>query len=94
MFHYTIGRDPKIDPPCHGKSITYRIATPANCSSWAWVYRRLRNFRAGIEAAISCFKRAYGAARCTWRGLEHFKAYIWSAVVAHNLVLFARLKAV
>jgi transposase, IS5 family len=57
-----------------------------------WVYRRLRNFRAGIEAVISCFKRAYGAARCTWRGLEHFKAYLWSAVVAHNLVLFARLK--
>ena len=56
------------------------------------VYRRLRNFRAGIEAGISCFKRAYGAARCTWRGLDHFKAYIWSAVVAHNLVLFARLK--
>jgi hypothetical protein len=27
-----------------------------------------------------------------WRGLDHFKAYIWSAVVAHNLVLFARLK--
>jgi transposase, IS5 family len=57
-----------------------------------WVYRRLRNFRAGIEAGISCFKRAYGAARCTWRGLDHFKAYIWSAAVAHNLVLFARLK--
>ena len=57
-----------------------------------WVYRRLRNFRAGIEAGISCFKRVYGAARCTWRGLDHFKAYIWSAVVAHNLVLFARLK--
>ena len=57
-----------------------------------WVYRRLRNFRAGIEAGISCFKRAYGAARCTWRGLDHFNAYVWSAVVAHNLVLFARLK--
>jgi IS5 family transposase len=57
-----------------------------------WVYRRLRNFRAGIEAGISCFKRVYGAARCTWRGLDHFKAYIWSAVAAHNLVLFARLK--
>src|SRR5262249_59409485 len=27
-----------------------------------WVYRRLRNFRAGIEAAISWFKRAYGGA--------------------------------
>jgi transposase, IS5 family len=57
-----------------------------------WVYRRLRNFRAGIEAGISCFKRAYGGARCTWRGLDHFTTYIWSAVVAHNLVLFARLK--
>ena len=57
-----------------------------------WIYRKLRNFRAGIEAGISCLKRAYGLARCTWRGLDHFKAYIWSAVVAHNLVLFARRK--
>ena len=57
-----------------------------------WVYRRLRNFRAGIEASISCLKRAYGLARSTWRGLEHFKAYIWSSVVAYNLALLARLK--
>jgi transposase, IS5 family len=64
----------------------------ADMTKSAWVYRKLRNFRAGIEAGISCFKRAYGAGRCTWRGLDHFKAYVWSAVVAHNLVLFARLK--
>jgi IS5 family transposase len=57
-----------------------------------WVYRKLRNCRAGIEAGISCLKPAYGLARCTWRGLDHFKTYIWSAVVAHNLVLLARLK--
>jgi IS5 family transposase len=57
-----------------------------------WVYRKLRNFRAGIEADISCLKRAYGLARCTWRGLGHFRAYIWSAVVAYNLALVARLK--
>jgi len=57
-----------------------------------WVYRKLRDFRAGIEAGISCLKRAYGLARCTWRGLDHFKTYIWSAVVAHNLVLLTRLK--
>jgi IS5 family transposase len=56
-----------------------------------WVYRKLRNFRAGIEAGISCLKRAYGLARCTWRGLNHFKAYVWSSVLAYNLVLFARL---
>ena len=64
----------------------------ADMTKSAWVYRKLRNFRAGIEAGISCLKRAYGVGRCTWRGLDHFKAYVWSAVVAHNLVLFARLK--
>src|SRR5271166_155274 len=57
-----------------------------------WVYRKLRNFRAGIEADISCLKRAYGLARCIWRGLDHFRAYVWSSVVAYNLALFARLK--
>ncbi|MDL2410415.1 ISNCY family transposase [Rhizobium calliandrae] len=58
-----------------------------------WVYRKLRNFRAGIEAGISCLKRTYGLARCTWRGLEHFKTYVWSSVVAYNLALFARLRS-
>ena len=57
-----------------------------------WVYRQLRNFRAGIEAGISCLKRAYGLSRCTWKGLAHFKSFVWSAVVAHNLALLARLK--
>ena len=57
-----------------------------------WVYRKLRNFRAGIELDISCLKRAYGLARCVWRGLDHFTAYVWSSVVADNLALFARLK--
>lgn len=56
-----------------------------------WVYRKLRNFRAGIEAGISCLKRAYGLGRCNWKGLAHFKAYVWSSVVAHNLALFSRL---
>jgi IS5 family transposase len=58
-----------------------------------WVYRKLRNFRAGIEASISCLKRAYGLARCTWRGLDHFKSYVWSSLLAYNLVLFTRLKS-
>ena len=57
-----------------------------------WVYRKLRNFRAGIEANISCLKRAFGLARCTWRGLAHFASYVWSSVVAYNLALLARLK--
>jgi len=57
-----------------------------------WVYRQLRNFRAGIEAGISCLKRAYGLTRCTWRGIDHYKSYVWLSVLANNLALFARLK--
>ncbi len=68
-----------------GIAVTDMVRSP-------WVYRRLRNFRAGIEAGISCFKRAYGGARCTWRGLDHFRAYVWSGVVAYNLALFTRLR--
>lgn len=56
-----------------------------------WVYRKLRNFRAGIEAGISCLKRAFGLSRCTWRGLAHFKSYVWCCVVSHNLALLGRL---
>lgn len=59
----------------------------------AWVYRKLRNFRAGIEAGISYLKRCFGLSRCNWKGLEHFKTYVWSSVVTHNLVMMARLQA-
>lgn len=57
-----------------------------------WVYRKLRNFRAGIEAGISYLKRSFGLGRCTWKGLAHFKSYVWASVVTHNLVTLARLK--
>jgi IS5 family transposase len=57
-----------------------------------WVYRQLRNFRAGLEAGTSCLKRAYGLSRCTGKGLAHFKAFVWSSAMAHNLALLARLK--
>jgi IS5 family transposase len=43
-----------------------------------------------MEAGITF--QAYGGVRCTSRGLARFKAYIWSAVVAHDLTLLARLK--
>lgn len=53
-------------------------------------YRALRNFRAGIEGNISTLKRAFGFGRCTWRGRDSFHAYAWSAVLACNLLQFAR----
>ena len=57
-----------------------------------WVYRKLRNYRARHRGRHLLPQAGYGLARCTWRGLGHFRAYVWSAVVAYNLALFARLK--
>ncbi len=56
-----------------------------------WVYKRLRNFRAGIEANISVLKRSYGLYRCNWHGWAGFQKYIWSSVVSYNLLVMARL---
>jgi len=55
-----------------------------------WVYRRLRNFRAGIEASISFLKRVFGLGRCTWRSFRSFKAYVWGSIVSLNLLVLAR----
>lgn len=57
-----------------------------------WVYKALRNFRAGIEAGISTLKRAFGLDRCTWRGWEGFGRYVWSSIVSYNLLVLARIK--
>jgi IS5 family transposase len=53
-------------------------------------FRKLRRFRAGIEATISFLKRCVGWTRCTWRSLRSFRAYTWASVVAANLLLLAR----
>ena len=46
-----------------------------------WVYRKLRNFRAGTRPT----SRA-SSAPTVWRfhlaGFGHFRAYVWSSVVA------------
>jgi IS5 family transposase len=57
-----------------------------------YVYHRLRNFRAGIESGISWLKRCMGLTRCTWKGWESFKSYVWSSIVAANLLTLARVK--
>ncbi len=57
-----------------------------------WVYKMLRNFRAGIEAGISTLKRAFGLDRCTWSGWNGFRQYVWSSIVSYNLLMLARIK--
>jgi len=53
-------------------------------------FRRLRKFRAGVEATISQLKRCFELRRCNWQGDAGFKSYVWSAVVAANLQTLAR----
>ena len=56
----------------------------------SWVYKRLRDFRAGIEGLISFLKRAFGLDRCTWRGAESFATYVQASVLTANLLTLAR----
>ena len=57
-----------------------------------YVYKKLRQFRAGIESGISWLKRSFGLTRCTWKGFRSFKSYVLSSVVAANLLTIARKK--
>lgn len=55
-----------------------------------YVYRKLRQFRAGIESGISWLKRSFGLTRCTWKGFRSFKSYVLLSVVTANLLTIAR----
>ncbi len=57
-----------------------------------WLYYQLKRFRAGIEAGISYLKRCFGLSRCNWKGLAHYRAYVWSSIFTHNLVVLGRLR--
>ena len=56
----------------------------------AWVFKKLKNFRAGIEGCISFLKRVFGLTRCTWRSFASFNSYVWASVVSFNLLVMAR----
>lgn len=56
----------------------------------SWVYKRLRDFRAGVEGMISYLKRAFGLDRCTWKGELSFQSYVWASVLSANLLTLAR----
>jgi len=48
--------------------------------------RQLRAFRAGIEENISQLKRAFGMSKARWKKQDGFNAFVWSGVLAYNLV--------
>ena len=69
-------------PACASRTWSRATGSIASCATSA----------PASNSGISCLKRAFGLARCVWRGLDHFRAYVWSSAVAYNLALFARLK--
>jgi len=44
----------------------------------------------GIESGISWLKRSLGLTRCTWKGWDSFKSYVWSSIVTANVMVIAR----
>ena len=57
-----------------------------------WFYKRLRNFRAGVESVISWIKRSLGFDRCNCKWRRYFGSYVWLSVVAANLRTLAAIK--
>ena len=55
-----------------------------------WLFKKLRDFRAGIEGVISFLKRVFGLRRCTWRGQASFASYVGASIVSANLLILAR----
>lgn len=56
----------------------------------SWIYKKLRDFRAGIEGVISFLKRVFGLDRCPWKGPDGFRAYVRASVLSANLLVLAR----
>lgn len=84
-----LAKDRKIKDVCFAKK---RGLKETDMCRSEYVYHRLRRFRAGIESGISWLKRCMGLTRCTWKGWEAFKSYVWSSIVAANLLTLARAK--
>lgn len=84
-----LAKERKIKDVCFAKR--RGIQETDMCRS-EYVYRQLRRFRAGIESGISWLKRCMGFSRCTWKGWHSFKSYVWSSIVAANLLTVARFK--
>ena len=76
-----------INDVCFAKKRGLRVCDMVKS---AWVYDKLRRFRAGIESGISLLKRVFGLARCVWKGAVGFHAYVRTAVLAANLLVLAR----
>jgi len=54
------------------------------------MFRKLKKYRAGIEGVIFALKRELGLSRATWKGIDGFKKYVWSGIVAFNISIIGK----
>lgn len=75
-----------IDKVCFSKE------TDAQSSVSRHERKKLRNFRAGIEATVSMLKRMFGLTRVMNKGLRSFRTTVKAAVVTYNLFILSRIQ--
>lgn len=72
---------------CFPKKCNMKVTDMVKSS---WVYEKLLNWRAGIEAVISFLKRCFGMRMANWHGFDGFKKYVRNGVATYNLIVLAR----
>lgn len=48
-------------------------------------FKKLKDFRAGVEGNISELKRTFGCSKARWKQLSGFKAFVWASILSYNL---------
>ena len=80
-------KDLGVRDVCFPKRCNMKITEMVKSS---WVYDKLLNWRAGIEAVISFLKRCFGMSKANWKGLDGYKKYLRNGIATFNLLTLAR----
>lgn len=80
-------KDLGVRDVCFPKRCNMKITEMVKSS---WVYEKLLNWRAGIEAVISFLKRCFGMSKANWKGFGGYKKYLRNGIATFNLLTLAR----
>lgn len=58
------------------------------------IFKKLCDFRVGVEGNIFEFKRVFGVIKVKWKGLEGFMVYVWFLLLSYNLICLVRFNFV
>jgi IS5 family transposase len=61
------------------------VGSLKNVATSVRIEKKLKRWRAGMEAVISNFKRGFNIRRCLWKGWEHFRQKVFWSVIGYNI---------